>query len=1391
MASTTLTSESLSQPSQWTTALGRWLPPSLGVASSILYVIVGLAGIRLLGQPFIGATLTPTMVVNAGVPSGSTTWNGLAAGLRRQDFVVAVNGQPLAADLNDFAAMRATYASLAQTWRPGDLVTFEVIRKAAYAPIDIPECQAISASRARCSFTFAIQALPSEDFVSFFGVAYVAGLLVMAMGWAVWYLRRQHADGQLASSSMFLSAVFIGGLFDVGTTQVITPFWLVWAAFAGATLATFSLIFPSRLPIVRKNPPLLLLPFIISGVISAYALYKHFNPIDPYDYGASQLSAFASVGAVIFLALVMGLVQRPRALTEDARDQVNAILIGASMLLIPAVIWLINRALMASLLISLPIAFEALMPLSIFTNAAIAYAVLQFRVLNTDRVISQSITYSIMLGTLIISIFLIALGGTLIAVDLFNANSVLTISIILFVMVMGFSPLRNRVQEQIDRVYFRARRNYQQQIEEFGRDVARSLPFEDLTLKFRQVLQENASPSRIFIFLIDRDAQAYVDYAPQGRQTDISLPLDGPIIKMMSGADQLIILERGEPLPPELWTDRARLQLLRAHLLVPMRGADRLNGVVILGGPLSGRSFYNFEETRFIVNLTNQYTVATERAQVIASLERRVRELDVLSQVGQAVNFTTEFDDLLELISAQTARLISAPCFYIALYDEEAKQLYFAFFSEDDDRRSDKENVRWPLDDGLFSDVVREGRPLRVADYAREMARRDVAIKLEARDMRAWMGMPLSAGRRILGVIALGKRKTSEPFSDEQFKSFSDISALAATSIDKARLFTETKIRERQLTVLNDISRKLVATESDVEKLLEIIMSSAVDILNAEAGSLLLNTEDSSQDLEFRVVIGGSGANLIGQRISSGTGIAGRVVKTGRSLIVNDTASNPDHRGDLQADFKASSLLAVPLIAKEVVIGVLEVLNKRDGTSFTQADSDLLTTFASQAAVAIENARLFRMTDIQLSQRVRELEALERIDSELNRTLDVAQVASITVRSAMRILGAQGGLLGILNEAATQLEIVAIEGYDPDDYPDTAEGLIWPLDRGIIRRVVRLRQPDIAVDVSIDPDFERGIKGCLSQITIPMFSGDDLNAILILERNQLPRFSLTDWSFAQRIAEHASIAIANAQLYAALMRANKSKSDFMGFAAHELKNPLASVKGYADVLLTGMTGALSEQQRSFVSIIHSNANRMQTIIDDLRASAQLDADEFRVDLEPMNIWNAVLETLRPFVHFLRDKNQELVNEVPEDLPLIMGDSTRLIQVLTNLVSNAHKYSPPDTTIRITARVEQNFIDQKGKRRGPMVVVSVIDQGIGMSEDDQKRLFREKYFRSTNKVAQEQPGTGLGMMLTQGIIHKHNGEIWIESELGKGSTFSIALPLAPQEFQTRIGELSGN
>ena len=142
---------------------------------------------------------------------------------------------------------------------------------------------------------------------------------------------------------------------------------------------------------------------------------------------------------------------------------------------------------------------------------------------------------------------------------------------------------------------------------------------------------------------------------------------------------------------------------------------------------------------------------------------------------------------------------------------------------------------------------------------------------------------------------------------------------------------------------------------------------------------------------------------------------------------------------------------------------------------------------------------------------------------------------------------------------------------------------------------------------------------------------------------------------------------------------------------------------------------------------------------------------------------------------------ELVNKVPDDLPQVLGDETRLIQVLTNFVSNATKYSDNGTTITIIGEHITDFVSQKGVRRGPMVQIAVADQGFGISEEDLQKLFRERYFRSSNLAAQEKEGTGLGMVLTKEIIDQHRGEIWVESTLDEGSTFYIAIPVAPDEI----------
>ena len=372
-------------------------------------------------------------------------------------------------------------------------------------------------------------------------------------------------------------------------------------------------------------------------------------------------------------------------------------------------------------------------------------------------------------------------------------------------------------------------------------------------------------------------------------------------------------------------------------------------------------------------------------------------------------------------------------------------------------------------------------------------------------------------------------------------------------------------------------------------------------------------------------------------------------------------------------------------------------------------------------------------------------------------------------------------MLGVINEERTHMAIVTKTGYGDEDRPEGTDGDLWPLDYGIIQRVMRNRRPDLQPNVEIDPDYAPLLRDSLSQITVPMLSGNEVFALLILETKEEPRPNLLDLDWVQRLAEHASIAIVNAQLYTELTRANESKSEFMAFAAHELKNPLTSVRGYTDTLLSPMGGMMDDDQRNnFFNVIRSNADRMQVIIEDLRDIARIDADQMTVALSPINARTAVLDALQSYQARIDEKNQTLVNNITEDLPLIMADKTRLVQVLVNLISNANKYSPPEAAITLDAKVEEHHRDDQSERIGPAMRISIKDTGMGMSEEDLQKLFHVRYFRTEEARTSQQPGTGLGMMITQEIVQRHGGTIWAESTQGEGTTFHFTVPLAKEE-----------
>jgi signal transduction histidine kinase len=266
----------------------------------------------------------------------------------------------------------------------------------------------------------------------------------------------------------------------------------------------------------------------------------------------------------------------------------------------------------------------------------------------------------------------------------------------------------------------------------------------------------------------------------------------------------------------------------------------------------------------------------------------------------------------------------------------------------------------------------------------------------------------------------------------------------------------------------------------------------------------------------------------------------------------------------------------------------------------------------------------------------------------------------------------------------------------------------------VVGRVVRSAQPSLITDVVIDPDYEETLPGCVAQLTVPLFSANQVIGVIILESEREGELDLLDLDFVARLAEHASPAIINSQLFRQLELANEDKSKFVSLVAHELKNPMTSMKGYTDLLIKGVVGPVNEQQADFLKTIFNNVNRMETLVSDLNDLTKQQTGNLRLEIMAVDFRNVVIETMRPQQRQIEEKQLELIIDVPENLPLVFGDQNRLVQIMTNFISNAYKYTPPGGAITIRAEVTRNMWDPQGAPR--VIHCSVSDTESAGEED---------------------------------------------------------------------------
>lgn len=698
---------------------------------------------------------------------------------------------------------------------------------------------------------------------------------------------------------------------------------------------------------------------------------------------------------------------------------------------------------------------------------------------------------------------------------------------------------------------------------------------------------------------------------------------------------------------------------------------------------------------------------AIETAYKIHFLEKRIQDSEIIARIAQGVNITIRFDDTLELIFAQTSRLIPNTEFRILLLEERAERFYYDFFVSDDERVSENEK-------GYLFEVPPH-------ELAVIKDRKSFSGQITAASGKPlnFIGAPLNAGSKTIGAICLYDRSRS--YTTRHIELLQTIADHTAGAVHKERLLSESSKRAQQFAKLNEVGRVLTST-LEIDKLLSTVLENVVSYMEASDGNISLIDES-----------------------------------TGDLVIKASTFEAPIKE---QAEGKYD--LTVPLVVKNEVIGALELFGGKNGKLFNEEDQNLLSAFASHAAIALENARLYTLTDQSLAMRVEELSIMQRIDQELNTHLDLSSAAKTTLRWAMNYSELEYGFIGLWEENE-----LAIFDHVSQNYA-AAELSTFIVDHA------KLFQADSVISFTKgagDQDQAFLFPNSTLGFIVPIFRESTPIGVIYMEGETPPYKKISELSgFLKRLADHATTAITNGQLLKQLSDSNTAKSEFVSFVAHELKNPMTSIKGYSELMAAGAAGPLTDTQVSFLDIIKNNVDRMKTIVEDLNDITKIEAGRLRLDFKKVEVQELIDPALRSTQKQLSEKNQHIQTNITGDLPALWVDKTRSEQILVNLLINANKYTPEGGTIWLEAKLA--FEDSEAK----MIQFCVRDNGIGISAEDSEKIFT-KFFRSEDDRARRSSGTGLGLNISQNLARMQGGDIWFESEPDKGSSFYFTLPVA--------------
>jgi GAF domain-containing protein len=823
----------------------------------------------------------------------------------------------------------------------------------------------------------------------------------------------------------------------------------------------------------------------------------------------------------------------------------------------------------------------------------------------------------------------------------------------------------------------------------------------------------------------------------------------------------------------------------KSCVFVPMIAGSEVIGVISMQN-MDRENAFSDSDVRLLQTLANSMSVALENARLFDETQRLLKEteqhnaeLAILNSVGEAMAKTLDVKTVTKIVGDKVRDIFGADQMGILLFERQTKLIHVLYgYDKAHDRYLDDIGIKpLPLGKGLTSKVIELRQPLLLNTREEQDAYGHYMppeLAGQIKMSESWLGVPIMVGEDVLGAVFVEDYRP-HVYNESHLRLLQTLSSNMGVAIQNARLFDETQRllketeqRNAELAIINSVQEGL-ASKLNIQAIYDLIGDKLREIF--EADTTFIAFHDENRKNVIVPYYADKGAKQSFTR-PYGLGLYEPVVESGKPLLFGtDDESrkfgqyrikSPDAEQDLNESF-----MGVPIFKDGRAIGATSIQSYKK-YAYDQNDLRLLTTLTNSMSVALENARLFDETQRLLKeteQHAAELVAVNTVSAALASELDLNALIHLVGEQTRTIFHADIAYVALLDESNGMI-----------NFPYTFGEELSPIryGEGLTSRVIRTNQP-----LLINQDLDRHAleigavivgRKSLSYLGVPIVvSGKAVGVLSVQSTTQEGIFDDADARLLSTIASSVGTALNNALLYteaqkarASAEQANQAKSAFLANMSHELRTPLNAIIGFTRIVRRKADGMLPEKQTENLDKVLTSADHLLNLINTILDIAKIEAGRmdvlaanFRISALIDLCFNTVQPLIKPIV--------TLEKQVDENLNIVYSDQDKIRQIVLNLLSNAAKFTH-EGKILLTATQDDRHLR-----------IAVSDTGIGISAEALPHIFKE-FQQADNTTTRQYGGTGLGLSISRNLAHLLGGDITVESELGKGSTFTLVIPM---------------